>query len=52
MMGSNKGDFDEKPVHAVTITEPFAVGKYEVMWDEWEVCIFTERHAPAPRQGH
>jgi len=39
MMGSNKGDFDEKPVHAVTITEPFAVGKYEVMWDEWEVCV-------------
>lgn len=30
MMGSDEGDFDEKPVHDVTIAKPFAVGKYEV----------------------
>lgn len=39
MMGSNDGEFDEKPVHQVTISEPFAVGKFEVTWDEWEICV-------------
>ncbi len=39
MMGSNDGGFDEKPVHQVTIARPFAVGKYEVTWDEWEACV-------------
>jgi len=39
MMGSNDGTYDEKPVHQVTITKPFAVGKYEVTWDEWEACV-------------
>lgn len=39
MMGSNKGDFDEKPVHEVTITTHFAIGKYEVTWNEWEACV-------------
>lgn len=39
MMGSNGGSFDEKPVHRVTIAKPFAVGKYEVMWVEWEACV-------------
>ncbi len=39
MMGSTSGRYDEKPVHRVTIAKPFAVGKYEVMWDEWEACV-------------
>jgi formylglycine-generating enzyme required for sulfatase activity len=39
MMSSEEGDFDEKPVHEVTIPEPFAVGKYEVTWDQWEACV-------------
>ena len=39
MMGSTGGRFDEKPVHRVTIAEPFAVGKFEVTWDEWEACV-------------
>jgi len=39
MMGSNDGRYDEKPVHRVTITKPFAVGKYEVTWAEWEACV-------------
>lgn len=30
MMGSDKGEDDEKPVHAVTITAPFAMQKYEM----------------------
>lgn len=31
-------DDDEGPVYRVTIAKPFAVGKYEVTFSEWEVC--------------
>lgn len=30
---------DEGPVHTVTIQKPFAVGKFEITWDEWEECV-------------
>ena len=36
MMGSKKGDDDEKPVHRVTIGRPFAVGMYEVTRGEFD----------------
>ena len=43
MMGSapdEEGrDNDEGPVHRVTIEKPFAVGKYEVMFAEWDACV-------------
>lgn len=39
MMGSTDGKYDEKPVHRVTIAKPFAVGKFEVTWDEWDACV-------------
>ena len=32
-------DNDEGPVHRVTISEPFAVGKYEVTFSEWDACV-------------
>jgi formylglycine-generating enzyme required for sulfatase activity len=38
-MGSNNGDSDEKPPHPVTILQPFAVGKFEVTFDEWDACV-------------
>ena len=42
MMGSPSGekgrDADEGPVHRVRISEPFAVGVYEVTFEEWEAC--------------
>ena len=31
-------DGDEGPVHRVTIAAPFAVGKYEVTFAEWDAC--------------
>lgn len=34
-----KGDDDGKPVHRVTISRPFSVGKYEVTWSEWDACV-------------
>jgi len=43
LMGSPPGepdrDDDEGPQHTVTITRPFAAGKYEVTFDEWDACV-------------
>ena len=33
------GGIDEKPVHEVMIDYPFAVGKYEVTFAEWDACV-------------
>ena len=30
---------DERPVHEVTIGAPFAVGVYEVTFEEWDACV-------------
>ncbi len=38
MMGSPEGPA-EMPIHRVTIGEPFAVGKYEVTFAEWDACV-------------
>ena len=40
-MGDMNGDgqSDELPVHGVTIAYPFAVGKYEVTFAEWDACV-------------
>ena len=42
MMGSSPSEAgrytDEGPVHRVTIAEPFAVGRYEVTFAEWDAC--------------
>ncbi|MEQ1717454.1 MAG: SUMF1/EgtB/PvdO family nonheme iron enzyme [Hyphomicrobium sp.] len=32
-------DKDEAPMRTVTFTKPFAVGKFEVTWDDWEACV-------------
>jgi formylglycine-generating enzyme required for sulfatase activity len=40
-MGSRDGEGknDEHPHHKVKIDNAFAVGKYEVTWDDWEACV-------------
>jgi formylglycine-generating enzyme required for sulfatase activity/DnaJ-domain-containing protein 1 len=38
MMGSIDGA-DETPVHKVTIAKPFAVGKFDVTFAEWDACV-------------
>ena len=42
-MGSPKSEEGrrdrEGPQHEVTIAEAFAIGKYEVTFDEWEACV-------------
>ena len=32
----------ERPVHRVTIARPFAVGVYEVTFDEWYACVVDD----------
>lgn len=47
MMGSPKTEVDkdgdhsdkESPQHKVTIAKTFAVGKYEISFDEWQACV-------------
>ena len=50
MMGSEKNP-NEKPVHKVTIAKPFAVGKFEVTFAEWDACISERgcKHTPDDR---
>ena len=38
-MGSRDGYPDEEPVHNVAIGAPFAVGRYEVTFAEWDACV-------------
>ena len=39
IMGSNGRHKWERPAHKVTFTRPFAVGRYEVTFDEWQACF-------------
>jgi formylglycine-generating enzyme required for sulfatase activity len=43
MMGSDKGDPDEKPAHKVTLTKRFYMGVYEVTQEEWEKVMGSNR---------
>jgi formylglycine-generating enzyme required for sulfatase activity len=48
MMGSNNGDRDEKPVHKVTISKGFYIGKYEVTFKEYDkFCEDTGKSKPS-----
>ncbi len=40
-MGSNSGDSDEKPVHAVRISRPFWMGKCEVTQTQYQAIVGT-----------
>lgn len=30
---------DEQPIHAVTITRPFAISRFEITFDDWAECL-------------
>ncbi len=38
-MGSNSSDPTEQPAFRVTISQPFAIGKYEVTIGQWSACV-------------
>ncbi len=37
--GEDGREDDEVPARTVTIAQPFALGKYEVTFDEWDACV-------------
>jgi formylglycine-generating enzyme required for sulfatase activity len=39
MMGDEKGEAWERPVHKVTITKPFYLGKFEVTQEQWQAAM-------------
>ena len=39
IMGSDSRHKFERPAHKVTITKPFAMGIFEVTFDEWQACF-------------
>jgi formylglycine-generating enzyme required for sulfatase activity len=41
LMGSPDGEGkpEERPRHKVRIDKPFAVGRFEVTWDDWDACV-------------
>jgi formylglycine-generating enzyme required for sulfatase activity len=41
----------ESPLHAVEFAKPFAIGKYEVTFDEWEACVTHKACAPVTDDG-
>jgi formylglycine-generating enzyme required for sulfatase activity len=41
----------EKPVHRVTIARPFAVGKYEATFAEWDACVSAGGCKHNPEEG-
>jgi formylglycine-generating enzyme required for sulfatase activity len=50
MMGSEEYS-EEKPVHKVMITKPFAASKFEVTFDNWDACVIAGgcKHLPDDR---
>ena len=50
-MGSNEGYDYNKPVHKVTITKPFYMGKYEVTQAEYEVYCSYGSSSPSSSYG-
>ena len=40
---------DEGPQHKVTIAKPFAVGKFEVTFAEWDACVAAAAASTSPR---
>ncbi|MBC7910299.1 MAG: formylglycine-generating enzyme family protein [Pyrinomonadaceae bacterium] len=54
-MGSNSGEADEKPVHRVTISKGFYMGKYEVTQKQWQAVMganpsnFTGENLPVEK---
>lgn len=48
MMGSDSRHKYEIPAHEVTIANPFAIGIYEVTFNEWEACVAAGGCAEVP----
>jgi formylglycine-generating enzyme required for sulfatase activity len=50
MMGDERGEAEEKPLHKVTISKPFYMGKYEVTQEQWQAVMGANpSHFMGPR---
>jgi formylglycine-generating enzyme required for sulfatase activity len=52
MMGSNSDDPAERPVHHVSIGQPFAIGKFEVTVEQWNACVDASACQRADIEGN
>jgi len=50
-MGSMAGDPSSRPPHKVTLSRPFAIGKYEVTVAEWQACVEAGACKPVGEPG-
>ena len=50
-MGSDAGNAEEKPSHAVIIPRPLSIGTHEVSVDEWDACLREGGCRQSPEQG-
>ena len=51
-MGSTDGHVNEQPVHKVTISKPFYIGRYEVTFEEYDIfCENTLRYNKPDDRG-
>jgi formylglycine-generating enzyme required for sulfatase activity len=52
-MGSARGRREEQPVHTVELSQPFAMGIYEITAGEWDVCVREGgcKYNPARQEG-
>ncbi|MDG4555593.1 MAG: SUMF1/EgtB/PvdO family nonheme iron enzyme [Candidatus Competibacter sp.] len=48
---SEKGRYSDEPLHSVRIAKPFAIGKYEVMFHEYDRFATATGRALPPDQG-
>ena len=37
-MGSSQGKRNELPIQKITIAKPYAIGRFEITFDEWDIC--------------
>lgn len=54
VMGSSlaeSGHTDEKPQHTVRFAQPFAVGKFEITFEQWDACTAAGRCPAAADDG-
>ena len=53
LMGSPKGEGfdDERPQRTIRLDAPLAVGKYEVTWEEYNICSYEGPCDRAPADG-
>lgn len=55
IMGSDSSErghnANEAPAHAVTFAQPFAIGKYEITFAEWDACVAEKACAAVPDDG-